>query len=607
MMQPALFGLIHARELTDPNYVMRCLASESRVEPAHSLQDGAIFGSTAELGVAKKGALTAVVIGHPGWGNSTIPAVTAAERLLKVYGQTGQQAFADLSNGFAALIVDGDKQVAHVAVDRIGRVPLAYALLPSGGLCFSTDARAVARSLAIAPKIDRQAIYNYTFFHQIPSPDTIFAGVRKLPPATRLTWTTGTIETSLYWQPRFSQGAASSRADLKREFLRRLEDGVKAAEPNEHTASFLSGGIDSSTVTGLLNRVLGTGRPAYTIGFEQAGYDETEYARIVAKHFGADLRVHYISTDEVQKCIGDLARLYDEPFGNSSAVPSLVCSRIARKDGIDQMLAGDGGDELFAGNTRYAKQRIFEVYGRLPALARSVAESLLLTSNPLVDKTPLRKARSYIQQARIPLPDRMETYNFLMRENLGEIFAPDFLGGIDTQHPFALLREQYWRLADTSTLDRQLYLDWKFTLADNDLRKVNATCRHSGVRVDFPWLDDGVVNFSTRLPSAWKMRGSKLRYFAKQALADFLPHATIAKSKHGFGLPFGQWLKTSAELQAQVYGLLSNLGQRGIFQPKFIDHLILEHRSGHAAYFGTMVWVLAMLEAWLQSNKSTLD
>jgi asparagine synthase (glutamine-hydrolysing) len=164
------------------------------------------------------------------------------------------------------------------------------------------------------------------------------------------------------------------------------------------------------------------------------------------------------------------------------------------------------------------------------------------------------------------------------------------------------MREPYNRVPDAATLDRMLYLDWKFTLADNDLRKVTRTCNSAGVDVSFPWLDDDVIEFSTRLPAAWKMRGTKLRYFVKDALTPFLPSATITKSKHGFGLPFGQWLKTSPTLQARVYELLATLRTRSVFQPAFLDRLIAEHQSGHAAYYGTMVWVLAMLEAWFEAN-----
>ena len=602
-MQSTLFGCIEAAPAPHLAQSISAPAGTTRLHVhAHSI----VYGSDKYVGSAADDAVAVFVGGRPQWRGSAATLVSVAQSLLAAYRDTGSRALTNINNGFVAAIIDLGQREVHLAIDRIGRCALAYALLPSGGLCFGTDARWVANTLAQAVsgavRLNPQALFDYSFFHEVPSAQTVFKSVHKLRPASRAHWHAGKIETATYWQPTFSTRSDTSFADFKEQLFASLTAGVQAAEPDAATASFLSGGIDSSTVTGLLAKLRGKGAPAYTIGFEQAGYDETEYARIAAKHFGADLRVHYVTTADVERGIGEIAALYDEPFGNSSAVPSLMCARIAKSDGIAHMLAGDGGDELFAGNTRYAKQRIFEVYARMPQAMRALTERLFLSGSPLIAKTPLRKVSSYVQQARIPLPDRVESYNFLLRENIARIFEPEFLAQTDTNHPFVSMREQYWGVEDAATLDRMLYLDWKFTLADNDLRKVRSTCNHAGVEVSFPWLDDGVLEFSARLPADQKMRGTKLRFFIKRALADFLPHATLVKSKHGFGLPFGQWLKTSASLQSRVYDLLAALRERGIFRREFLDHLIEEHRTGHAAYYGTMVWVLAMLEAWLQAN-----
>jgi len=599
-MQSVLFGYVDGALPNAASFdINRDLPEHSRTLLLR-FENGAIYGRPEDVGLSSADGVVAAVAGAPKWRNVTSGLAAIANHLLHAYLADGIRALEHLTNGFIAVVIDSKRGIAHLAIDRIGRMPLAYGQ-GSGGLCFSTDARLVARAVGTGMALDSQALFDYAFFHAVPSPQTIFRGVAKLEPAQRAEWSAGNLKLVRHWQPRFTRNSNEPFETLRHDFLAGLKAGVEAAAPNEHTASFLSGGIDSSTVTGLLARLMGDKRPAYTIGFEQAGYDETEYARIAANHFGADLRVHYISTGEVQSCVPELAALYDEPFGNSSAVPALVCSRLAKADGIRQMLAGDGGDELFAGNARYAKQRVFEIFGLLPGWGQRAAERIF-TGNGVVAKTPLRKIGSYIQQARIPLPDRIESYNFLLRENVASMFTPEFLRTVDPQHPFALMRAQYGEPKQAATLDRMLYLDWKFTLADNDLRKVTATCNRAGVDVSFPWLDDSVIDFSARLPANIKMRGTKLRYFVKRALAEFLPHATIAKSKHGFGLPFGQWLKTSADLQNQIYDLLQGLRNRDIFQPKFIDRLIEEHRGGHAAYYGTMVWVLAMLEAWLQAN-----
>jgi asparagine synthase (glutamine-hydrolysing) len=169
-----------------------------------------------------------------------------------------------------------------------------------------------------------------------------------------------------------------------------------------------------------------------------------------------------------------------------------------------------------------------------------------------------------------------------------------------------MLRDTYERAPSNSLLNRMLYLDWKLTLADNDLRKVNRMCELADIKVRYPLLDHDIVELSTRVPPSSKLKGLKLRYFYKNALKEFLPSEVINKSKHGFGLPFGEWLKTSPKLQELIYSSLHRLKLRKVFRDDFLDQLIETHRHGHAAYYGTMVWVLVMLEEWLQQHDASL-
>jgi asparagine synthase (glutamine-hydrolysing) len=340
---------------------------------------------------------------------------------------------------------------------------------------------------------------------------------------------------------------------------------------------------------------------SYSIGFEQSGYDELSYARISARHFGVEPREYYVRHDDVEAAIPKIASAYDEPFGNSSAAPTLLCARMASRDGTSVLLAGDGGDEIFGGNERYAKQQTFELYWSIPQFLRvKFFEPLALS--PISRVPLLGKAASYIAQARVPMPMRLHTYNHLYRVGAGDVFERDYLRDIDIDQPRHLL-ERTWNQAPTDSLiDRMLYLDWKFTLADNDLRKVNRMCELSGVSVAYPMLDDDLVEFSTTLPPTYKVRRGTLRYFYRRALTGFLPDAVIRKAKHGFGLPFGEWLKQSPALQATAYQALEALKRRSIVRADFIDLLIREHRGGHAAYFGTSVWVLVMLEQWLAQH-----
>jgi asparagine synthase (glutamine-hydrolysing) len=268
---------------------------------------------------------------------------------------------------------------------------------------------------------------------------------------------------------------------------------------------------------------------------------------------------------------------------------------------VAHLLGGDGGDELFAGNERYAKQTVFEHYQRVPGWVR---RALL---EPLVDRLPggvsaFRKAQSYVRQANVPLPDRLQTYNFLNRFPVAAIFEPDLLAAIDPEQPRRFERETYHRPRDASALNRMLYLDWQITLADNDLRKVTRACELAGIEVSYPLLDDAVVELSTRIPSAQKLRHGRLRHFYKEATRDFLPAAIIEKKKHGFGLPFGVWLVEHAGLRDLARDSLEALKERRLIRPDFIDRVLALHAEQHASYYGELVWVLVVLELWLAAH-----
>ena len=340
----------------------------------------------------------------------------------------------------------------------------------------------------------------------------------------------------------------------------------------------------------------------FSIGFDAEGYDEMEYARITAQHFGMTQHEYYVTREDVVSAVPMIAAHYDEPFGNSSVLPTYLCARLAAEAGVDCMLAGDGGDELFSGNERYAKQAVFERYWRVPGfLRKGLVEPV---AHLMPNRTWLiKKGKSYIDQARLPLPDRLQTYNYLHRHAAAEFFCDDFLSDIDTGVPIQLQRDVYHRPGQATQLNRMLYMDWQFTLGDNDLRKVNHMCALGGVDVVYPMLDDELVDFSCSVPSAVKMQGNKLRDFYKQAVTGFLPDATINKSKHGFGLPFGIWMATHKPLQEMCYDNLLKLKTRGYIRPEFIDQAIAMHQDIHAKFYGELMWVLMMLELWLASRE----
>ncbi|MDX1736365.1 MAG: asparagine synthase C-terminal domain-containing protein, partial [Halioglobus sp.] len=436
-----------------------------------------------------------------------------------------------------------------------------------------------------------------------PSPGSVHAGVSKLPAAHYLDFRDGKVTTSCYWIPKFAQpGGGPPFEELSGELREVLRQSLRNNLPaSGKLGAFLSGGLDSSTVTGVMAELCGADAEAYSIGFSAEGYDEMAYARITAEHFGVTLNEYYVTPEDVVDALPLVATSYDEPFGNSSALPAYFCARMAAQRGVDTLLAGDGGDEIFAGNERYIKQNVFERYAMIPKGLRSGLIEPLVGALPAA--VPLSsKARSYIEQANTPLPDRLQSYNFLHRHAADEIFTPEFLQHIDEQLPLGLQRDVYQRPDDAGDLDRMLYLDWQFTLADNDLRKVSHMCAVAGVNVTYPMLDDALVEFSCRVPSDLKIKGKDLRHFFKRALCDFLPFETIHKPKQGFGLPFGVWMRTYDPLRELAYDNLSKLKTRGFIQPAFIDSAIRMHQSEHAAYYGELIWILTVFELWFASR-----
>jgi asparagine synthase (glutamine-hydrolysing) len=523
--------------------------------------------------------------------------------IVATYRTAGERFVEAIEGAFAIALIDARRRRVILAVDRLGMERMTYAT-PEGGLVFSDSATAVARFPGVSAGIRAQSVFDYLFAHMVPAPDTIFEGIRKLPAASRLVYEDGKARVETWWRPQFIEGRSQdSFADLRDELHTNLEAAVSACRPDAATGAFLSGGLDSSTVAGMLGKVSGDTADTYSIGFGVDAYDELEFARTTVEHFRCRSHEYDVSPADIVATFDRIAAAYDEPFGNSSAIPTYFCARLARENGTEHLLAGDGGDEIFGGNERYARHKVFEAWYRIPqAVRRAIIEPLAKAISPTSSIAPLRKIRSYVDQAKIPLPERLESWNFVYRNPFEQMFDPEFLKRIDPRGPFRRMQEVYDSAPCESLLNRMLYYDWFYTLADNDLRKVGTMCELAGVAVSYPMLDTRVVELSARVPPQMKMKGLELRTFYKRAMRGYLPDKVIAKKKHGFGLPFGVWLKTDRPLAALIRGHLEDLKRRGIVQAIFIDELLIQHRDGHPSYFGYPIWALAMLEAWFKAH-----
>lgn len=490
----------------------------------------------------------------------------------------------------------------YLAVDRFAVNSLCYAV-QGGRLHYAARADDLARHLGMTA-LDPQAIFDYLFHHCIPSPRTIYAGILRLPPAHYALFENGRLTVAPYWVPHFAEQASPDFGALRDEFRGILRVAVKdRLGADGRTACFLSGGTDSSTVAGLLGEATGKAPASYSIGFEAEGYDEMTYARIAAKAYGADHHEYYVTPADLVKAIPDVAAHYDQPFGNSSAVPAFYCARKAHDDGYTRILAGDGGDELFGGNVRYAKERVFHVYSQIPSPLRAGVLNPLFV-NPITGNIPLlKKGTSYIRQARVPMPDRMQSYNLLDSLGLADVLTPEFLAAVSTEAPREHQRAT-WAAGphDASLVNQMLAFDWRYTLAENDLPKVVGTTGLAGIDVSFPLLDTRLLDFSLKLPTSYKLKGLKLRWFFKEALRGFLPDEILTKKKHGFGLPFGHWAVKDAALNALAAESLRGVAARGIVRTEFVESLLTQRLQEHAGYYGEMVWILMMLEQWLRRH-----
>ncbi|WP_198343295.1 asparagine synthetase B family protein [Oleiphilus messinensis] len=538
----------------------------------------------------------------------TPTAATNSDRLLAYLTGTDAnilKGIQGLSGHFCLVYFSKKSEQLILATDKIGTHPVYYAEYEDG-LIFSSKLKQLVTEAPQLKKIDPQGIYQYIYFHCIPAPDTIYQQVKKLQSSEALQFKNSTITRNTYYVPEFKVSTEQAPEQQKKLFtaLQHSVERSLAGCEIEETGAFLSGGLDSSTVSGFFAKSAAPQKAkTFTIGFEAEGYDESAFAKITADLFDTDHSVYYVTPEDIKSALTRISAYYDEPFGNSSALPALYCAEFAKQKGITTLLAGDGGDELFAGNERYAKQKVFELYYKIPSPIRRIFLEAPLSLLPENVNIPiLSKAASYVKQARIKLPGRLQTYNFLHQFDPSTVFTESLLNQVDRKRPLTLLEQRYNEPGNGDSQNRMLYLDWKFTLADNDLVKVTNMCNLAGVDVRYPMLDDELLELSTQIASETLLPGNDLRRFYKEATRGFLSDKTLDKSKKGFGLPFGVWLKETPELRDMAYANVRALKDTGFFKEPFLEHAIKMHSSDHPGYFGELIWILMMLNMWLASH-----
>ncbi|OIP66367.1 MAG: asparagine synthase [Nitrospirae bacterium CG18_big_fil_WC_8_21_14_2_50_70_55] len=521
-------------------------------------------------------------------GHDPAAAIFAAHR-------AGDPAVLDGSFAYACWSEAGGLELA---VDLFRTRPLVYARL-GDTLCFASRTEVLRALPTIDTGTDLAALVDYLSFAVIPAPRTFFRGIHKLRAAHRLVARERMGEPERYWHLRYREDGGGSRAALAAALRERLAGAVsRHCGTGDRVGCFLSGGLDSSTVVGYA--VVHGAPDAFSIGFDEARYDERTYARITARHFGARHHERVVTPDDLVDSLERVVGCFDEPFGNSSAIAVYQCARFARAQGMTTLLAGDGGDELFAGNERYATDALFQRYAHLPAPVRGLLGAVA-ASDRFCALPGVGKVGRYVRRARLPNPDRILSYGLYADQHLAEVVQPELLAALGDHRAVATARALYAEGEAESEVGRLLLFDHQLTLADNDLRKVTEGCAVAGVAVRYPMLDRGVVELAGQLPGDWLLAGGKLRTFYKEAMADFLPPEVLTKTKHGFGLPFATWLRTDARLRELVGDLLESETSplaRWI-RPAFLTHLHQAHLNEREPYYAELLWPFLALAVWL--------
>ncbi len=504
-------------------------------------------------------------------------------------------------------LIHWDRQARRLiaATDRFATLPLRY-YEDADRLIVASDGRMILACPGVSTRLDPQAVYDYVAMSIIPTPLTIYRQVRKLPARHALVHDESTTVRP-YERIDWPEDASGTQDEIAARVLETIDRAVarrrRVDEPDRRIGAFLSGGLDSSTVVGVLARQEKRSVRAYSIGFAEARFNELGYAKLAARHFHASLHVGTVSDADTLETLDALLDEYDEPFGNSSAIPVYGCAKLAAESGIATLYAGDGGDELFAGNPHYLWDRYFQVYHNVPwPLRRGLIE-------PVVNHWPLgsrirlvRKARSYLRRANTPNPDRITGYGFLETVPPDAVFRTELLAAVDTDHPMAVRRGHFNEPETRSELYRILHHELALVLADNDLRKVTAMSARAGVRVVYPMLDRDLVRLVGRIPAAWHLQGFKLRALYKRAVRGFLPDAILTKEKMGFGLPVSVWLRQEGPLRRRMLETFSRPAARAVFARDFLPALQQRLDADTTNYYGSIAWVLMVLVDWLDRS-----
>jgi asparagine synthase (glutamine-hydrolysing) len=531
---------------------------------------------------------------------------TDSEVILHLYEEKGIDALQDFNGMFAFALWDAAKQKLYLCRDRLGIKPLVYSQNDSS-LIFASEIQALLEDKSIPRRLDWQALRLYLAFNYVPAPLTIYQEINKLLPGHYLLWEKGSVSTHQYWDiPPNDQANLPDDFHHHGQTLRQtLEDAVKLRMiADVPLGAFLSGGVDSSIIVALMARNSTKQVKTFNISYpDMPVYDESSYARKVAAMYNTDHHEIRLSSNEIRQIIPEALSSLGEPFGDSSMLPTFVVSRETRKD-VTVALAGDGGDELFAGYRLYLGETFFRCYEYLPRwLRRYGLESwipLLPDSRNLKWLEYVRRVKKFIRGARGDLITRLFLWREVFSENL---IAPLLKGDPKTYESES--GESWLRKLDLwpeDDLNRLLYLEVKDSLPCDMLTKVDLMSMKKALEVRVPFLDHRVVELTFRMPGSMKLRGLKRKYILLETFKDLLPPSLLHRPKQGFEVPISGWLKKDLHHMLEEYLSPNLLKKQGIFSSEVVEGLKKDLRQNRRDT-SWLLWNLIVFQHWYSAQK----
>jgi asparagine synthase (glutamine-hydrolysing) len=517
------------------------------------------------------------------------------EVIVHLYEEMGADCVGKLRGMFAFALYDERRQSLLIARDRLGKKPLHYAQ-HGDRLLFGSEIKAI---LAVAPElgeVNPEGLLQYFYFGYISDPLTAFQKIHKLLPGHLLEWTNGDIKIRQYWDvPRYGTHAPMTEEDCLEELERRLQEAVRIRLISDvPLGALLSGGVDSSIIVALMARVSSRPVKTFSIGFRAEQFNEAEYARLVAERFSTDHH-ELILDPNLEETLTFLSQMMEEPFGDSSMLPTYYVSRMARER-VTVALSGDGGDELFAGYDRYLTAMQRRKFDGLPRWLGQVYRDLVHDHVPAA-----MYGKNLAWNATLsPLDRYLDGISFfpaLHRER--NLFTPEFLENARRlPDPLQSWRHYCYEAPAEDTLSRLIYLDMKTYLTADILAKVDRMSMATSLEVRVPMLDHEFVEWVAALPVDWKFRNGTRKYILKR-LAERLgiPSELLHRRKQGFQLPLVEWMRSEMKDQFLRVLLEPKTLQRGYFKPSAVRALVDEHVRGRRNRSG-LLWRMLVLELW---------